>query len=288
MTSPLNFHRIGLLYHAQLPQSRVLAAEMLEFIEDLGASAWVAGGNNLTHLTDRIPHTDLLITLGGDGSMIRAAHLTLNHPTVIMGVNQGRLGFLTEVQPAEWPQRFEQILTGSYWIEERLVLQADYYHAGQHLGRQYALNEVAISRAGSAHVIRLETFINQTYLTTYTADGMIMSTPTGSTAYALAVGGPILPPTLKNILLVPVAPHLSFDRAVVLSEGDLVKLIINTKDIARLTADGQADIELANGDTIEVSTSPYVSRFLRLRDHTYFYQTLMKRLGWPQTGNQKM
>jgi len=285
MASPLNFRQIGLLYRAKLPQSRVMAAEMLEFIEGFGATAWVCDNREIETLTDRIKETDLLVTLGGDGSMIRAARLALEYKTIILGVNQGRLGFLTEVQPAEWPQRFEQMLTGSYWIEERLVVQAAHWRQGKCRDSQYALNEVAVSRAGFERVVRLKTFINDSYLTTYTADGMILSTPTGSTAYALAAGGPILPPELKNILLIPVAPHLSLDRAIVLSAGDRVKLIVHTSQMANMTIDGQADVALADGDTVEIRASPRVSRFLRLRERNYFYETLMQRLGWPQNNS---
>jgi NAD+ kinase len=286
--SALNFNRIGLLYHGQLPQSRVLAAEMLEFIEDMGATAWVSRNWGHNGFADRLTQTDLLITLGGDGSVLRAARLALGHNIVLLGVNQGQIGFLAELQPAEWRPRFEQMLTGPCWVEERLMIRAEWQRDNESKGVYDALNEVVISRGGPAKVIRLETFINNSYLTTYTADGMILSTPTGSTAYALAAGGPILPPELKNVLLIPVAPHLSLDRGVILSEGEHVKLIVHTRSsdstapMAVLTVDGQIDVEVANQDVIEISTSPYVSRFLRLQERTYFYKTLMQRLGWPQ------
>lgn len=282
MTPSLNFRRIGLLYQSELPQSRVIAAEMLEFIEDLGAAAWVSDSWDDEAIACNIEQTDLLIALGGDGSILRAARLALGSETLILGVNQGRLGFLAEVQPSEWRQSFEQILLGSYWVEERLVVQAKWWRQGQQRGCYDAVNEIVVSRDGLARVIRLATFINESYLTTYTADGMILSTPTGSTAYALAAGGPILPPELKNILVIPVAPHLSLDRAIVLPAGDRVKLIVKTEYQAVLSVDGQFNIELADSDTVEVSASEKVSRFLRLQEGTYFYKTLMQRLGWPQ------
>jgi len=242
MTSALNFDHIGLLYNPKLSASRVMAAEMLEFIEGFGAAAWVTDSWNDEVIGQKIAATDLLITLGGDGTTLKIARIALGQPAVILGVNQGRLGFLSEVQPAEWPQRFEQMLTGSYWIEARMMIQAEWFREGKRIGSCPALNEVAVSRGGMARVVRLETYINDGYLTTYTADGMILSTPTGSTAYALAAGGPILPPELKNILLIPVAPHLSLERAIVLSEGDQVRLQIQTDHKAILTADGQFDV----------------------------------------------
>jgi len=282
MASFLNFRRIGLLYQPELPQSRVMAAEMLEFIEGLGAAAWVSDSWDDKVISNNIKETDLLVVLGGDGSILRAARLAFGFEAVILGVNQGRLGFLAEVQPSEWSQRFEQMLIGSYWVEERLMIQAAYWRQGRQQGCYDALNEVVVSRDGMARVIRLETSINESYLTTYTADGMILSTPTGSTAYALAAGGPILPPGLKNILIIPVAPHLSLERAIVLSEGDRVKVVINTDHQAVLSVDGQFNVELADGDMVEVSAGDKVSRFLRLQERTYFYKTLMQRLGWPQ------
>ena len=199
MTQPdLNFKYIGLLYQARMPQSRVMAAEMLEFLEDMGATTWVSESWGLDELSDKISQSDLLITLGGDGSMLRTAHLALGYGAALLGVNQGNLGFLTEIEPAEWRERFSQTLTGSYWIEDRMMVRVAYQKQDGQAGTFDGLNEVVISRGGPAHVVRLVTSINNSYLTTYTADGMILSTPTGSTAYALAAGGPILPPELKN------------------------------------------------------------------------------------------
>ncbi len=283
MTSSLNFKRIGVLYNPRLPQARVMVAEMLEFIEDFGAAAWVSETWDQETIAAKIAPTDLLITLGGDGSVLRVAHLAVEHNILLMGVNLGRLGFLAAIEPSEWPERFEQMLTGPYWVEERLMLQAACRRAGKLTSRCHALNEVVVSRGGLARVVRLSAYINNSYLSAYTADGMILSTPTGSTAYALAAGGPILPPELKNFLLIPLAPHLSLERAIVLSEGDVVKLTISIDHPAILTIDGKFEIELADGDTIEVAASPHVSRFLRLQDRSYFYKTLMRRLGWPNT-----
>jgi NAD+ kinase len=258
-----------------------MVAEMLEFIEDFGTAAWVSNCWDEKAVAAKIEQTDLLIALGGDGSILRAARMAVEHNTLILGVNLGRLGFLTEVEPAEWEERFKQLLTGSYRIEERLMVQARCQRTEDPSVCYHALNEVAISRGGLARVVRLATFVNNSYLTTYTADGLILSTPTGSTAYALAAGGPILPPELKNILLIPVAPHLSLERALVLSTGDVVKLVVNTDHTAILTIDGQCEVELTDGDIVEVSASPQVSRFLRLQEQNYYYQTLMQRLGWP-------
>ena len=279
----LAFHRIGLLYHPKLAESRVMAAEILEFVDNLGASAWVSSSWSEEAIKERIPYLDLVITLGGDGSLLRAARLAADYGVPILGINMGRLGFLVEVQPAEWRDRLRQALLGNFWIEERLMLHAEHLQQGRVVNECEALNEVVVSRAQLARVVRLHTYIDGSFLTTYTADGLIIATPTGSTAYALAAGGPILPPELKNFLLIPLAPHLSLERAIVLSKGGAVRVQVSTDHTAVLTVDGQFEFEIANGDELRVSTSPAVGRFLRLQDKNYFYQTLMKRLGWSDT-----
>ena len=278
----LAFHQVGILYHPKLAESRVMAAEILEFIENLGASAWVSSSWRDEDIKDHLQDLDLLITLGGDGSMLRAARLTVGWRTPILGVNMGRLGFLTEVQPAEWPVHIRQALLGEYWIEERMMLHAEHRRDGELINTCEALNEVVISRGQMARVARLETYINGGYLTTYTADGLIVATPTGSTAYALAAGGPILPPELENFLLVPLASHLSLDRAIVLSKGASVNVLVSADHTCILTIDGQLEIEVEDGDEVMMSASPSVGCFVRLQEKNYFYRTLMNRLGWPQ------
>lgn len=259
-----------------------MAAEILEFVESLGVSAWVSSSWSEEAIKDRLTQLDLLIVLGGDGSMLRAARLTASQSIPILGVNLGRLGFLVEVQPAEWPDRLRQAFFGNYWLEERMMVQAEQFHQDQRVNIYQALNEVVISRGKLARVVRLDTYIDGSFLTTYTADGLIIATATGSTAYALAAGGPILPPELKNFVLVPLAPHLSLERAIVLSKGVAVRVQISTDHTVILTVDGQLDMELADGDELVLNASPSLGRFVRLQDKNYFYQTLMQRLGWPQ------
>jgi len=282
---PLAFHNVGLLYHPKLAESRVMAAEIFEYLEALGASAWVSSSWDKESISGHLENSDLLIVLGGDGSMLRAARLTANHKIPLLSINMGRLGFLAEVQPAEWPDRVQQAMAGDYWIEERMMVSAGHHRAGELLNSYEALNEVVISRGQFARVIRMNIFIDGGFLTTITADGLIMATATGSTAYALAAGGPILPPELQNILLIPLAPHLSLDRGVVLSKGVTVRVEISTDHTAALTVDGQFEIELTDGDEIILQASPSVGRFVRLQERTYFYRTLMRRLGF-QTGKR--
>src|SRR6185503_10719088 len=198
---------------------------------------------------------DLIVVLGGDGSMLRTGSLAAQFGVPILGINLGRLGFLGEVQPEDWPQALERVLRGDYWTEERMMLHVEHRRGGEVLGTYEALNEAVVGRGALARPVRLRTLIDGGELTTYVADGLIIATPTGSTAYALAAGGPILPPELKNILLIAIAPHLSIDRAIVLSQGSRVEVIVRTDHQAILSADGQYEVPLQDGDEVRVCMS---------------------------------
>jgi len=216
---------------------------------------------------------DLLIVAGGDGSVLRAGHLCAPLGVPILGVNLGRLGFLIQVDRHEWREYFDKLLNGEAWIENRMMLHAEHIRAGDSLGHWNALNEVVVGRGRNLRPVRLSALVDGHYLTRYVADGLIASTATGSTAYALAAGGPILPPELRNILLVPIAPHLSVDRAVVLSEGSMVSIRVNGEN-AVLSIDGQPSITLMEDDHIDVRAAEVTAQFVRFGDPGYFYRNL--------------
>ena len=176
----------------------------------------------------------------------------------------------------------EQILAGEYWLEERMLLDVAVARGGlPPVNHAYlAINDVVISRGSLARIVTIETYVDQSYLTTYRADGVIVSTPTGCTGYALAAGGPILPPELKNILVLPICAHLSLDRPVVLAQGATVGLEAHADYAPMLTVDGQFEIALAEGDRVEVRASQDVCHFMHVQDRDYFYRTLMDRLRW--------
>jgi NAD+ kinase len=279
-----------LLSHPRLSAAHSLAAEMSEQL-----SAWQIAVDHIAS-GDGQPidfgQYDLVVALGGDGWMLRAGRITAEAGVPVLGVNLGRLGFLAEVQPNEWRSVFERVRDGDYWIEQRLMLHTDLWRGDQHRLAFEVLNEVVISRGAVVRPVRLETHIDGGLLTTYVADGLIISTPTGSTAYALAVNGPILPPDLKNILLIPVAPHLSMDRAIVLARGSSVTVVAYTEHQAVISGDGAIEEPVLDGDRIVVEASPHVARFVRVQDPNYFYRTLMARMGqnpaaqWAANPNQ--
>jgi NAD+ kinase len=277
--------RIGLLHHPKLPATQSLAETMARQSKAHGLAAWIGSTWDQEAVCAEIPNLDLLVTLGGDGSILRAARMACGQGVPVLGVNMGRLGFLAELEPDEWAAALPRLTEGDYWLEERMMLYAEYHRREECRGYE-ALNDVVVSRGSLARIVRLETHIDGSYLTTYAADGLIVSTATGSTAYALAVGGPVLPPQLKNILLIPIASHLSMDRAIVLSQGAVVKILVHTDHQAILTVDGQFEYELLDGDWVTVQAGPHLSRFVRMQDQTYFYRTLMDRLRWPLPGHR--
>jgi len=276
--------RIGLLHHPKLPATQPTAETMARQAEEYGLDAWIGSTWDVEAVSQEIAGLDLLVTLGGDGSILRAARMACGHGVPVLGVKMGRLGFLTEMEPAQWAAALPKLVAGDYWIEERMMLYAKYHRGEACRGQYEALNDVVVSRGSLARMVRVETHIDGSYLGTYAADGLVVSTATGSTGYALAAGGPILPPELKNILLIAIAPHLSIDRAIILAQGAVVKMQVQTDHQAILTVDGQFEYELLDGDWVTVQANPHISRLVRMQDRTYFYRSLVERLRWPLPG----
>lgn len=281
------FQRIGILHHPKKPESVALAAQIDLHLQTLGVlETWQASAWEIDDVCRHFPDVDLLITLGGDGTLLRAARMGARYDVPMLGVKMGRLGFLGEVSPDQWREPLAQVLVGRYWMEERLMVRARVERTGangaapQVLFEYDALNDVVVSRGDLARVVRIAAKLDGGYLTTYTCDGLIISTATGSTGYALAVHGPILPPEAHNILVIPIAPHLSMDRAIVLPEGAEVRLQAQGDYSPILTVDGQVMITVGHDQEIVVVGSPHLARFVRVRERSYFYQSLMEKLRW--------
>ncbi|MCX7609074.1 MAG: NAD(+)/NADH kinase [Anaerolineales bacterium] len=265
MTSPAFLPRsFAVAAYARLPEAVQEAQALHAWLRARGLESFYGRLEDLD-LRRRIENreVEICIAVGGDGTMLRAAHLCAPVGIPILGINFGRLGFLIQVQQREWPQALERLLQGDAWIEHRMMLQAEHRRSDQAQGHWYALNEIVVCRGALIRPIHVSA----------SADGLIAATATGSTAYALAAGGPILPPELRNILLIPIAPHLSVDRAVVLSEGSAVTLTVRDGE-AVLSVDGQAPISLAIGDEVLVRAGDYSAQFVRFGDAGYFYRNL--------------
>jgi len=282
-----HFTHIGILHHPKKPESLELACAIGRYLEAAGvADIWHESAWDLETTTAHLPRVDLLITLGGDGTLLRAARMGAPYAVPMLGVKMGRLGFLAEVQPNDWEAPLAAILEGRYWVEERLMVRMHVERPNAATGVNEvictydALNDVVLSRGNLARVVRISAELDGGHLTTYTCDGLIVSTATGSTGYALAVSGPIMPPELRNILVIPIAPHLSMDRAVILSEGATIRLQATSDYPPMLTVDGQVVVEVQEGDQVVVVGSPHLARFIRVRERSYFYQTLMEKMQW--------
>jgi NAD+ kinase len=265
-----------LLHHPKLAHSLTLAQNWSNQFEALGVRTTLISAWDEADIIHQAERSDLAITLGGDGTILRAARALAPIRVPILGINLGRVGFLSEMQPEQFDLR--ALIQGQYWLEERMMLHASFSRQGITLGEYEALNDIVVGRGTLARVIRLATSIDGDYLKTFVADGAIVATATGSTAYCFAAGGPILAPEVKTLVLIPIAPYLTQLKSLVLPEGTHVLFRLETDHDAILTVDGQVDIKLQNGDQVEVKASPHIARFARLQPRTYFYGTLVDRL----------
>jgi NAD+ kinase len=206
--------------------------------------------------------------------MLRAGHLCGPVGVPVLGVNLGRFGFLAEVKRGEWASVLPELVAGRFRLEDRMMIRAEHRRGEQVLGSWEVLNEAVVTRGQYVRPVTLQASVDGYVLATYVADGLIVATPTGSTAYALAAGGPILPPEMRNILIMPVAPHLSVDRAIILPEGAFVSICVHTNHEAVASLDGGASVNLLDGDEIKVEASEHTARFVRFQDPGYFYRNL--------------
>ncbi|MDQ7819469.1 MAG: NAD(+)/NADH kinase [Armatimonadota bacterium] len=215
----------------------------------------------------------LVVAVGGDGTILRAARLAAAADVPILGVNLGGLGFLSEVSVQELPAVAADLAEGRYSLDERMMLQAEV--GGQ--GRLLALNDVVVSHGGVARVLRLRVWVNGEHLASYPADGVIVATPTGSTAYSLSAGGPVVHPRVEALLITPICPHTFNARAVVVHRDDVVE--VEAGSAAAVTADGRATVSLEPGQRLRVCRAEQVTRFVRLRRRS-FYGILRTKLTW--------
>ncbi|MEX2430394.1 MAG: NAD(+)/NADH kinase [Dehalococcoidia bacterium] len=263
-----------LLYNARSDKARPLAERLTGVLgTHLPISSTDDGEVTLTP-----PLPSVLITVGGDGTLLRAARLAGDAGVPVLGVNLGRVGFLTEIEAVDAVDLVPRYLDGSMaWMEERTMVQASVETSA---GRRSvtALNDVVVGRGAIAHIARIGVRVKGVDLTTYQADAVIVSTATGSTAYGLAAGGPILAPQSPDMVLVPVAAHGDLSAAIVVPADSKVELTIKSEHPAVMTADGFVDVPIGYGDTVTVTTSPYRARFLRSGTEERFYETLVYRL----------
>jgi NAD+ kinase len=224
--------------------------------------------------------SDVIIVLGGDGTMLSVCRLVGDRQIPIIGINMGSLGFITEVSVEKIYEALERMLAGECPMEERLMLTAHIYRQDESIGEYTVLNDVVVNKGVLARIIDLDIFIDGIFVTAIRADGLIISTPTGSTAYSLSAGGPVLYPTLNCVVITPICPHTLTQRPIVLPDTSAIKIILKSpREDVYLTLDGQVGFYLRPNDVIEVKKSPNKARLLVLCERDYF-KVLRKKLKW--------
>jgi NAD+ kinase len=224
---------------------------------------------------------DMVVVLGGDGTLISTARIIGERDIPILGVNLGSLGFLTEIALDELYPALEKCLCGDFHVSERIMLQAVLERDGREIASHLVLNDVVINKGALARIVDLKTTVNSLDLTTFKADGLIISTPTGSTGYSLSAGGPIINPTMNCIVITPICPHTLTNRPIVIDDGSVVAIKVNSlddKDIY-LTLDGQVGLELRSGDRIQVAKAEHTAKLVMSEKRDYF-AVLRTKLKW--------
>jgi NAD+ kinase len=263
-----------------------MARALVPAVEACGYEAWLESAWEREEIVVQADTCSLLITLGGDGTILRVVRASLSTcadagPTTppLLTIDFGTLGFLAELSPGDAEQGVRQVLSAKeHWIEERKLLRAVLLRDGRPVVERDALNEVVLARADGPHAIRLTLAIDGAHVARYTADALIVASPTGSTAYAQGAGGPILGPTVDGILIVPVAPHFAIARSFVVPGSSRVQLQATTPRSTVVSVDGQINFPYESGDVLHVSQSAATARFVRTGATNYFYATFQDKL----------
>jgi NAD+ kinase len=271
----LKFKNIVIFEKRNNPEAAKVAAELGKCVVELGCI--VLNSEN----SSDVEAADIAIVVGGDGTLLDVARTVAPLGIPIAGVNLGRLGFLVDIQREEMHTILQHILRGQYREERRIMLRAEIFRGDQSIHQSEALNDIVVSKGELARLIEFETLVDEYHVNTARADGIIIATPTGSTAYALSANGPILHPTLEAIALVPICPHTLSNRPLVIDSASTVRIrmLDSGKQNSYVSFDGQSSISLLDGDFVDVSMAEHRVRLLRPLEHSH-YDVLRAKLGW--------
>lgn len=265
-----------------------LLRTLVPYIESRGVAVAIekdagngAGFSHLTRDTKQLTRADFALALGGDGTLLRASRMMAPAGVPILGIRFGKFGFMTEIEPANAEAAVNSILDGNFEIEERTMLSASVRRSGRTISESSALNDVVIGKGPLARMLRLESYVSGKYITTYQADGLIIATPTGSTAHSLSAGGPLVTPDLNVTIITPICPHTLNVRPLLVSSRETVKVLIcgDIQEEVMLTIDGQIGVPLEEGDEVLVSEAEYKAKLIKVGDTTFF-DKLQSRLRW--------
>jgi NAD+ kinase len=267
--------KLGIFFHPNGGAARALASEVQQRAAADGVSTWISSPMDEEAIVQNLPDTELLLCLGGDGTVLSAARSVLTRPVPILGVNLGRLGFLSELAPQEALDRLSEILLGRYRVEELAMLQAELpATAASPCVELHALNDVTIARGSIIRPIYVSLGIDGVNVVRVRSDGIIIATATGSTGYNLSAGGPVLPPSSREIVVTAVAPHLSRIRPLVLPSSSRLTVQVDFDHEAIISVDGQVNRPLASGDVVRIQLSSYRAQLVRLGSAAHFYGRL--------------
>jgi NAD+ kinase len=266
-----------LVQNPRVSKAGPLVARLAELVSESGAQVRIARTIDEAGIEAGLREVDLVVTVGGDGTILRVARFALRAGVPVLGVNLGELGFLAELSPEQAVTVLPELLAGGGWLEERVAMEV-MSTACQTACPLIAINDVQIGRGELSRVVKIGVRIGDTGFTSYLGDGVLVATPTGSTAYSLAAGGPVLDPRLESLVLTPLVPYLSFPYPVVLAPNTTLRLTVSTDYTAALTVDGQVDVPLRSGDVVTISQAANPVRFLRCGPPEQFYRTLTRRL----------
>lgn len=277
--------RIGLVVHGGRPEAVRAAGDLVAWARERGIAtraleAPQIGADETADTRSFARDLDLVVSVGGDGTLLRAALEGYRADAPMLGVKVGRLGFLTEVEPAEAPDALEAWVAGKLVVEERMALVAE-TEGAEWTEPQWALNEIMVEKRARHRVIRLATQVDDDPVTTFSADGVIVATPTGSTAYSFSAGGPIVSPRLQCLVLTPVSPHMMFDRAIVLAPEEQVTLEVRGDEPGLMSADGRPGLELPVGSRVRIRLGDRPARLLRRPRAESFYARLRWKFQLP-------
>lgn len=270
--------RTVVFHHPQSEGAAAFANQLASEFQRRGVHASVADAWQADAAAG-VVGADLIVCVGGDGTFLRTARVTVPHAVPILGVNMGRLGFLTDMSPRDLFNHFERVLAQDWRVEERLMVRSDTFDGpGTPAIEYHGLNDVVISRSSPGRPIYIDLRVDGAQVAIYRCDGIIVCTPTGSTGYSLSAGGPILAPTEHHLVVTPVSAHLALGRSLVLQPHSEVELRVTSDHGAILSVDGQEDVPVASGARVLVRASEHTTRLVRFREPASFYSDLAEKL----------
>ncbi len=277
---------IGIILNFEKPEAGTITQNIIKWLKQHGKKVFVSGagafetgnGYSVCPEDDLATKADCIIVLGGDGTLLNTARNISVRGIPLFGVNLGQLGFLTEIELPDLDPALEKLISGNYRIEERMMIKAVVIRQGKEICEFFGLNDAVITKGAFARIIRLKTFVNNEFVDVFPADGLIVSTPTGSTAYSLSAGGPLVAPDLEVMIVTPICPHTLYSRPMVIDNNSIVRVELQaTQADVMLTMDGQSGFRLEPYDDVIIQRAPFNAKFMKLNQRG-FYEILRTKL----------